>query len=427
MSTKKKVIKSFGILCFMACLAFVSAFMYGCSKSSSISGKFTFETTDAHATITAEVNGAAAGVTNPDKLEFKGSVKPTEAQLACWNKNLSFAKKSETFTYTITITNDSSTNAMLTSIKNTSVEGKVGQAVNLKVNGANATYESEKVYRVNPNGSVVLTLTFTEAEDKGDVGSYGYEVTLKDELNATNINATDKALILNVASAIRSKGVTSATPTETMFAKLAEADLTYAEMQTTAENTYLYWIKDTNSIVYTNADDEVLYTNSKTTPNANTQNWVSLTGTIPTEDYTISGEDTAVVTVANAKQLYKLSLDLYKNPSSETYYNFNNIIDSLYVGSYTETNEQKIALHERNGANAIGEKLIKEIVLANDIDMRGIDLCFGNNGITGKGSGAGVKQRDAYLTELTFNGNGKELTNIYATTADFYNGEYKTY
>jgi len=108
---------------------------------------------------------------------------------------------------------------------------------------------------------------------------------------------------------------------------------------------------------------------------------MALTRTLPEEPYIVKG---SMAIVSTAGQLYKLANDIYASP------------------------ENKI-----EGSNIA----IETIVLTEDLDMRGVDICFGDNGKTGAGAG-GVLTVQPILTEIEIDGAGHKIYNLYADKDD---------
>ncbi len=384
MSLKKKLVTTIGMFCLTCALLLVGVWAIS-NASVEIGGTISFNATNILATITGNIDGAAAGTTNPEELVYTTTTEPEAAALATWKKNLTFKDTGDTITYTITIKNDSESRKIKASIINNSATGDaITQNITLTVNGATETYTSGEVYEIDPQKTAVVVATFTVDADVSGSGSYGYTINLQDE-NALAPAEADAALASELGEVLAANNITSASTLEEVMTAFKDSGYEQADMATEAKDTYLYWVKEANAIVYADADDQVISTTSlaREAMSPTTQTWISLSGQIPTADYTV--ED-GIVTITSAKQLVKLANDIH---------------DSV---------ENKIA-----GTDTV----VTGVVLANDIDMRGTDISFGDMGAIGTWTpDGGANITPPIITNFTFDGDNHNLINFYGVKDD---------
>ncbi len=207
-----------------------------------------------------------------------------------------------------------------------------------------------------------------------------------------SVNKQDKILAQKIQS-ILNNNITSESSVEDVIKTLEKKGYTYSNMQTEQRNTYLYWVKDTNSVVYANNKDEILFTTHTNAAELNptTQTWATLTGTIPTQYYKLETvSDHYTTSISNGKQLYKLANDIHDSKTNSPI-----SISTSFGGT---------------------KGVVQLITLQNDIDMRGVDLSFGSMGANGTWtSDGGANITPPINTQFTIDGAGYKLCNIYAT------------
>ncbi len=244
----------------------------------------------------------------------------------------------------------------------------------------------------------LASLSTVDMGDRGALIDYEENVSYEEYLNIIQNcpNSQDMELIQQIESALIQKCITSASSVQNMMKALEEAGYTYQNMQTSVVSTYLYWVKETNSIIYTNEKDEILYSTTTGTFDPNAQTWVTLTGEIPEEQYTgMCGGifDYALVSISNAKQLNKLAKDIHDSLRNSPFG------DAVIIG----------------GLNGV----VQNIALTSNINMRGADISFGNMGKHGKWTAdGGANITPPENPQFTINGNGYKLYNLYSVRAE---------
>lgn len=147
------------------------------------------------------------------------------------------------------------------------------------------------------------------------------------------------------------------------------------------QNMFYYWVKDLNTIILADSDDDVVYPdNVKTSPSKH--EWFTLSGKLPKEDYAIVD---GVALISNEKQLYKLSDDFCRPD----------------LRNIEEPSDEVKTLLQNANMKIVNGVQVEEVLLANNIDMRGAYCSLGDIGYNGyKG------------TELTVNGAGFTISSL---------------
>ena len=197
-----------------------------------------------------------------------------------------------------------------------------------------------------------------------------------------------------------------------VYTALEEGGMNAENYKPLTNDTYYFWDSELNRILYTDANEKVLFPEEYKNVKSTDHQWYSLSNEIKEEDYRAENDK---ITVSSGEQMYKVIKD-FKESAEKTKIKSNPVIETTFAHSINidTTIELTRDIDMKGASFSIGAvtKGKKLIINGNGFTIKGI--CNREEGVSNTALNAEGKNRDYYsgLIKMVDDGATVEFRNV---------------